>query len=220
MVLTGEGSDELWSGYLYYGGCKDAAQLQEENRRILKAVQFVNLQRSDRMSMAHSLEARVPFFDVDNIATAMRVDPAQKLIKQGAGTEEAQHCEKYMLRKMYEDIVAPEVVWRTKAMQCEGVGMTWVHTLQKHISENLVTDEQFAQAATRFPNNPPQSKEEYYYRSVFDKHFPHCDKFVHVWKNGCRAAGAPWKNEAYTRAGLVDVEVLRKGHGLGAQITV
>lgn len=220
VVLTGEGSDELWSGYLYYGDCKDANDLQEENRRILKAVQFVNLQRADRMTMAHSLEARVPFFDVENVATAMRVDPAQKLIVKGADTDTPQHCEKYMLRKMYEDIVAPEVVWRTKAMQCEGVGMTWVHTLQKYISDNLVSDEEFAAADQKYPNNPPQSKEEYYYRSVFDKYFPNCDKFIHVWENGCRAAGAPWKNEQYTRAGLVDVEVLRKGHGLGDKITV
>merc|ERR1712166_134548 len=220
VVLTGEGSDELWSGYLYYADCDQSDLLQEENRRILKAVQFVNLQRSDRMSMAHSLEARVPFFDVDCISPVMRVDPAQKLIVKGADTETPQHCEKYMLRKMYQDIVAPEVVWRTKAMQCEGVGMTWVHTLQKHIHQNLVSDQEFHLAAERFPNNPPQSKEEYYYRSIFDKHFPSCDKFVHVWPKGCRAAGAPWKNEAYTRAGLVDTERLRKGHGLADQIIV
>jgi len=219
VVLTGEGADELWSGYLYYGDCDDSAQLQEENRRILKAVQFVNLQRSDRMSMAHSLEARVPFFDVDYISTAMRVDPALKLIRKGADKDVPQHCEKYMLRAMYQDIVAPEVVWRTKAMQCEGVGMTWVSVLQEHISQNLVTDAEFESAAERFPNNPPQSKEEYYYRSVFDRHFPNCDKFVHVWDNGCRAAGAAWKNEAYTRAGLIDTERLRKGHGLGDQIS-
>jgi len=125
-----------------------------------------------------------------------------------------------MLRRMYEDIVAPEVLWRTKAMQCEGVGMTWVSTLQKFIGDTLVTDAEFAAVEKRFPNNPPQSKEEYYYRSVFDKYFPNCDKFIHVWKNGCRAGGASWKTDAYTRAGLVDVEKLRKGHGLGDQITV
>merc|ERR1711970_780214 len=115
------------------------------------------------MSMAHSLEARVPFFDVDNIATAMRVDPAQKLIVKGADSETPQHCEKYFLRKMYENIVAEEVVWRTKAMQCEGVGMTWVCTLQQYICDKLVTDDEFAAAADRFPNNTPQSKEEYHY---------------------------------------------------------
>lgn len=220
VVLTGEGADELWSGYLYYNDCKDAMALQNENRRILKAVQVANLQRSDRMSMAHSLEARVPFFDVINMDVAMRVDPAKKLIKKGADKSEDQFCEKWMLRKMYEDIVAPEVIWRTKAMQCEGVGMTWVKTLQDHISNNLVTDEKFATAKSVFPKNTPQSKEEYYYRSIFEKYFPGCDKFVHVWPGGCRAAGAPWKNDSYTRAGLVDTEVLRKGHGLGDKISI
>ena len=72
----------------------------------------------------------------------------------------------------------------------------------------------------RFPNNPPQSKEEYYYRAVFDKYYPNCDKFVHVWEGGCRAGGAPWKNKSYTRGGLVDIEVLKKGHGCADMITV
>lgn len=207
VVLTGEGSDEIWSGYLYYGGCHNPALLQEENRRILKAVQFVNLQRADRMTMASSLEARVPFFDVNNIATAMALDPREKLCGEGSGEED--RCEKWFLRKLYQSQLPEEVVWRTKAMQCEGVGMTWVATLQKYISENLVTDEEFASAAEVFPINPPQSKEEYYYRKIFEKHYPSCEKFVHVWPGGCRAAGAPWNTSSkYTRAGLVDVEVL------------
>eukprot|EP00565_Helicotheca_tamesis_P007196 CAMPEP_0185737096 /NCGR_PEP_ID=MMETSP1171-20130828/29634_1 /TAXON_ID=374046 /ORGANISM="Helicotheca tamensis, Strain CCMP826" /LENGTH=540 /DNA_ID=CAMNT_0028407933 /DNA_START=50 /DNA_END=1669 /DNA_ORIENTATION=+ len=185
VVITGEGSDEIWSGYLYYSDCDDPILLQRENRRILKAVQVANLQRADRMTMAHSLEARVPFFDVDNIATVMRVDPSDKLI-----TEDK--CEKYMLRKLYEEILPKEVVWRTKAMQCEGVGMTWVKVLQEHISANLVSDADFAKASEQFPHNTPKTKEEYYYRSIFEKHYPGCDKFVHVWEGGCRAAGAPW----------------------------
>ena len=211
VVLTGEGSDELWSGYLYYGDCSDETMLQEENRRILKAVQFVNLQRADRMSMAHSLEARVPFFDVNYIATAMRVDPKEKLIT-------SDRCEKWLLRTMYQDVLAKEVVWRTKAMQCEGVGMTWVQILQAHISE-LVSDADFQHAAATFPLNPPQSKEEYYYRAIFEKYYPGCEKFVHVWPGGCRAAGAPWKNDKYTRHGLVDVNVLKKGHGCAGYIS-
>ena len=129
VVLTGEGSDELWSGYLYYHDCTDSSALQKENRRIFKATQFVNLQRADRMTMAHSLEARVPFFDVDYVQTAMTVDPTEKLIDPEKG-----RCEKYFLRKMYEGDIPKEVIWRTKAMQCEGVGMTWVETLQKHIT--------------------------------------------------------------------------------------
>ena len=92
--------------------------------------------------------------------------------------------------------------------------------LQDHISTNLVTDEEFSQAEALFPNNPPQSKEEFYYRSIFDKYYPGCDKFVHVWEGGCRAGGAAWKNTQYTRAGLVDTEVLKKGHGCAAEIAV
>ena len=80
VVITGEGSDEIWSGYLYYKDCQDPALLQQENRRILKATAFVNLQRADRMAMAHSLEARVPFFDVNNVTCAMRMNPVEKLI--------------------------------------------------------------------------------------------------------------------------------------------
>jgi len=134
-------------------------------------------------------------------------------------TQENNHTEKYPLRKMYEDIVAPEVVWRTKAMQCEGVGMTWVATLQKYIG-TLITDEEFANASVTFPNNTPQSKEEFYYRKCFQKYYPNCDKFVHVWENGCRAGGAPWQNDIYTRAGLKDVEKLKKGHGLASKISI
>jgi asparagine synthase (glutamine-hydrolysing) len=216
VVLTGEGSDEIWSGYLYYAQCVDPKLLQEENRRILKAVQFVNLQRADRMTMAWSLEARVPFFDVNHIATAMALDPVEKLCGDGANGR----CEKYFLRKMYESQLPNEVVWRTKAMQCEGVGMTWVGVLQKYISENLVTDDEFAAAATTFPTNPPHSKEEYYYRKIFEKYYPSCEKFVHVWPGGCRAGGSAWENDRYTRAGLKDTELLKKGHGLAAEISV
>jgi asparagine synthase (glutamine-hydrolysing) len=188
--------------------------LQEENRRILKAVDFVNLQRCDRMTMAHSLEARVPFFDVNNLEAGMAINPEDKLI-----TEERNMSEKWLLRKMFEDMIPAEVCWRTKAMQCEGVGMTWVKTLQDHIS-SLVSDEDFAQAAETYPKNPPHSKEEYYYRSVFEKYYPGCDKFVHVWEGGCRAGGAAFQSKEYTRAGLSNTELLKKGHGGAQNITV
>ena len=212
VVLTGEGSDELWSGYLYFNDCKNSEQLQEENRRILKAVEFVNLQRADRMTMAFSLEARVPFFDVDNIAVAMKFDPQKKLIFKNNKANTEQYCEKYILREMYKDMVSPDILWRTKAMQCEGVGMTWVQTLQNYISNNLVTDDEFTNVHNLFPNNTPKTKEEYYYRKIFDKYYPNCDKFVHVWDKGCRAAGASWKSNEYTREGLCDINKLKRGH--------
>jgi len=212
VVLTGEGSDEIWSGYLYYHDCPDAQLLQMENRRIFKAVQFVNLQRADRMTMAHGLEARVPFFDVDYVETVMNVNPEEKLCKEGK-------CEKWMLRKMYEDDIPKEVVWRTKAMQCEGVGMTWVKTLQNYIN-GQISDDEFDRRGQTFPVNPPQTKEELYYRKVFEKYYPGCQKFIHVWPNGCRAGGAPWKTQSYSLEGLKDVERLKVGHGLAESISV
>jgi len=213
VVLTGEGSDELWSGYLYFHDCRDAELLQHENMRLLEAVQFVNLQRADRMTMAHSLEARVPFFDTDYIEVAMGVDPRLKLVSSD------RPCEKWLLRKMYEHDIPPEVVWRAKAMQCEGVGITWVETLQNYIG-GRVSDSDFSAREERFPINTPHTKEEYYYRELFERFYPGCDRFVHVWPNGCRSGGAPWKNDAYTREGLKDTTRLKKGHGLADQITV
>eukprot|EP00293_Proteomonas_sulcata_P002581 CAMPEP_0184320364 /NCGR_PEP_ID=MMETSP1049-20130417/113635_1 /TAXON_ID=77928 /ORGANISM="Proteomonas sulcata, Strain CCMP704" /LENGTH=165 /DNA_ID=CAMNT_0026640843 /DNA_START=199 /DNA_END=696 /DNA_ORIENTATION=- len=165
--------------------------------------------------MAHSLEARVPFFDVDYVNTVMNVNPEDKLC---GGVKDGK-CEKYMLRKMYEDDIPKEVVWRTKAMQCEGVGMTWVQTLQGYINAQI-SDEEFEARETTYPVNPPHTKEELYYRKVFEKYYPGCQKFIHVWPNGCRAGGAPWKNQAYSREGLKDVNRLKIGHGLASDICV
>jgi asparagine synthase (glutamine-hydrolysing) len=105
------------------------------------------------------------------------------------------------------------ILWRTKAMQCEGVGMTWVAELQSRCNK-MITDEDFNNRATIYPFNTPHTKEEMYYRNMFEKHFKGMDKFVHVWENGCRAGGAPWKNQAYTREGLKDVKQLANGLGL------
>ena len=118
--------------------------------------------------------------------------------------------EKWALRSLFEGEIPHEVLWRTKAMQCEGVGTNWVDELQS-MCESAVTDEEFANAATTFPLNPPQSKEEYYYRKLFEDKFTGFDRFVHVWEGGCRAGGAPWKNSAYTRAGLKDTTQLQHG---------
>merc|ERR1719414_1828573 len=120
--------------------------------------------------MAHSVEARVPFLCPDVIDAAMSIDPAMKEIKED-------RPEKAMLRELFQGEVPPEVLWRTKAMQCEGVGKTWVKQLQK-MCEDAVSDEEWAKAAETFPENTPQSKEEYLYRKIFDKHFPGLDASV------------------------------------------
>lgn len=156
--------------------------------------------------MAHALEARVPFLDPNVIAKVMSVDASLKEI------DGKERPEKWALRSLFDGDVPEAVLWRTKAMQCEGVGMTWVQQLQE-MCEEAVSDEEYATAAERFPINTPQSKEEYYYRSIFEKYYSGLDKFIHVWEGGCRAGGAAWDNEAYSRAGLKNVAQL--GRGLG-----
>jgi asparagine synthase (glutamine-hydrolysing) len=114
---------------------------------------------------------------------------------------------------MFKGEIPEEILWRQKAMQCEGVGEGWVAKLQAHC-EKMVPDEIFAKAASRFPYDTPVSKEEYFYRDIFESYFAGMDKFTHVWEGGCRAGGATWKSEKYTRAGLADVSGL--SHGLQA----
>jgi len=210
VVLTGEGADELFAGYLYFRDAPSAQLLHDETLRIWNHLASVNLQRADRMCMAHGLEARVPFLDVQMLAEAYEtVDPALKM-HAPPGPEGDGRMEKWALRSLFDGEIPHEVLWRTKAMQCEGVGTNWVDDLQA-MCASMVTDEQFAAAASTYPLNPPQSKEEYYYRALFEKHFSGFDRFVHVWEGGCRAGGAPWENAAYTRAGLKDTSQLEHG---------
>jgi len=201
MVLTGEGSDELFAGYLYFRDAPNAAALQTELKRITHSLQFVNCKRADRMTMAHGLEARVPFLQPDVIDAVMKMDPELKTITKD------RPAEKHALRAAFEGTMPSEVLWRTKAMQCEGIGMTWVAELQSRCNKQ-VSDEEFADRANAYPINTPHTKEELYYRRIFEKYYKGMDKFVHVWEGGCRAGGAAWQNEAYTREGLKDVKQL------------
>lgn len=215
MVLTGEGSDELFGGYLYFRDAPDAGAFHKELRRIFHHLHNVNCQRADRMTMAWGLEGRVPFLDRNVIEEVMNVDPEYKMITGlGKPNEDGTgRPEKCALRELFEGEIPESVLWRTKAMQCEGVGMDWVSNLQR-LCEEQVSDEEMAAAETTYPINPPHSKEELYYRRLFDEHFKGMDKFVHVWEGGCRAGGAPWENAAYTRAGLKDTKQLARGLGL------
>jgi len=206
VVITGEGADELFAGYLYFRDCPSVEAMQREILRIWGHLHNVNLQRSDRMGMAHGLEARVPFLDVEMLAEAYGcMDPSLKLHNMDKG-----RMEKWALRQLFDGELPREVLWRTKAMQCEGVGTNWVSILQQKCNE-VISDADFAKASETFPNNPPHSKEEYYYRQLFNEHFRGMDKFVHVWEGGCRAGGAPWRSSAYTRAGLANTEQLKHG---------
>lgn len=204
VVLTGEGSDELFAGYLYFRDAPNSTAIHKELRRIFHHLHNVNCQRADRMTMAHGLEARVPFLDPNVIDAVMQVDPELKRI------EGENKPEKHALRALFDGEIPDPVLWRTKAMQCEGVGLNWVDDLQAFCAAH-VTDEEFDKATTLYKINPPQSKEEMYYRKIFESHYQNMDKFVHVWDGGCRAGGAAWQNQAYTRFGLKDVAQLAKG---------
>lgn len=187
MVLTGEGSDELFAGYLYFQDAETKTQLQNELRRIYGMLGNINLHRTDRMTMAHGLEARVPFLDTEFTKLVMSVDPVNKMVNKEAVKTNSRGREKTFLRELYEmpnadgNTLPTPVLWRAKAMQCEGVGEDWVSILQKKVS-SLVTDEEMEGAAEKFPENTPQTKEEYYYRREFEKNFPGMSHVIHPWE--------------------------------------
>ena len=212
MVLTGEGADELYAGYAYFKDAPSPDSVHKELCRIYSHLGVANLLRTDRMTMAHSLEARVPFLDIFHTTTAFtKVSPS---FKYTAGTKgpNGEPGEKRFLRRSFEathgGITIPRpLLYRAKAMQCEGVGEDWVSILQRALSDR-VSDSDFQNAASRFPLETPQSKEEYFYRDVFEKHYPNCQHVPTPWEGGCRAAGADFKSDTYTRFGLNDVSRL------------
>lgn len=213
MVLTGEGADELFAGYLYFQDAKNPRQLQNELRRIYSMLGNINLHRTDRMTMAHSLEARVPFLDTEFTKLVMSVDPARKMVDPEAVRNNTRGREKSMLREMYEqpnangDSIPSPVLWRAKAMQCEGVGENWVSILQRRVS-SLVSDAEMDEAHILYPLNTPQTKEELYYRRIYDEKFHGLEHVVKLWEGGGRAMGAEWESDMYTREGLQNVGIL------------
>jgi len=213
MVLTGEGSDEIFAGYLYFQDAETPRQLQNELRRIYNMLGNVNLHRTDRMTMAHGLEARVPFLDTEFTRLVMSVDPKRKMVDRDAVINNSRGREKTLLRELFagpnangHSIPRP-VLWRAKAMQCEGVGEDWVSILQRRVS-SLVSDAEMAEAHITYPINTPQTKEELYYRRIYDEHFHGMEHVVKLWEGGGRAMGAEWKSDMYTREGLKNVNLL------------
>jgi len=213
MVLTGEGSDELFAGYLYFQDAGSPEEIQTELKRIYNMLGNINLHRTDRMTMAHGLEARVPFLDTEFSRLVMSIDPARKTVDSEAVRNNARGREKTFLRELFEGPNAmgyslpKPVLWRAKAMQCEGVGEDWVSILQNKIA-GLVTDEEMANAAETYPANTPHTKEELYYRKIFDSHYHGMEHVVKLWEGGGRAMGAAWKSDMYTREGLRDPKLL------------
>ena len=164
MVLSGEGADEIFGGYLYFHKAPDAKAFHEETVRKLSKLYLYDCLRANKSLSAWGVEGRVPFLDKEFLDVAMRTNPEAKMCPGNT-------IEKKIVREAFADMLPEAVAWRQKEQFSDGVGYSWIDTL-KQITSEAVTDEQMAHAAERFPINPPKNKEEYYYRSIFAEHFP------------------------------------------------
>jgi asparagine synthase (glutamine-hydrolysing) len=164
MVLSGEGADEVFGGYLYFHKAPTAQAFHEETVRKLSKLHLYDCLRANKSLSAWGVEGRVPFLDKEFLDVAMRLNPEAKMCPGST-------IEKKIVREAFADMLPEEVAWRQKEQFSDGVGYSWIDTL-KRITSEAVSDEQMAHAAERFPINPPMNKEEYYYRSIFEEHFP------------------------------------------------
>ena len=164
MVLSGEGADEVFGGYLYFHKAPSAKAFHEETVRKLSKLHYYDCLRANKSLSAWGVEGRVPFLDKEFLDVAMRTNPEAKMCLGST-------IEKKIVREAFADMLPAEIAWRQKEQFSDGVGYSWIDTLKKITSE-AVSDEQMAHAAERFPINPPLNKEEYYYRSIFAEHFP------------------------------------------------
>lgn len=164
MVLSGEGADELFGGYLYFHKAPNAKEFHEETVRKLSKLHQYDCLRANKSLAAWGIEGRVPFLDKVFMDVAMKINPQDKMI----GNE---RMEKWVLRKAFEDMLPESVAWRQKEQFSDGVGYSWIDTLKEVVAAE-VTDEQLANAKYKFPIQTPTSKEEFYYRSIFAEHFP------------------------------------------------
>lgn len=201
VVLSGEGADEIFGGYLYFRNAPSAEDFQRETMDRVQKLFTADLLRADKSTMAHGLEARVPFLDKKFLELAIQIKPEEKQPLTYNGIE------KYILRKAFDTPEQPylpdSVLWRQKEQFSDGVGYNWIDTLIEYCSAQ-VTDEEMASAAERFPYNTPATKEAYFYRSVFHKHFPQVSaaqtvrKWIPKWQANTDPSGRA--NAAHVQA--------------------
>lgn len=164
MVLSGEGADELFGGYLYFHKAPNAEEFHKETVRKLDKLHMYDCLRANKSLAAWGIEGRVPFLDKEFIDVAMQINPKDKMIN-------GERMEKWVLRKAFEKYLPESVAWRQKEQFSDGVGYDWIDTLKEVVNAEI-SDEQLANANYKFPIQTPTSKEEYYYRSIFAEHFP------------------------------------------------
>ena len=164
MVLSGEGADEIFGGYLYFHKAPTPEEFHKETVRKLSKLHLYDCLRANKSLSAWGVEGRVPFLDKEFLDVAMTLDPSYKMCP-------GKEIEKKVVRDAFSDMLPEEIAWRQKEQFSDGVGYSWIDTL-KQITASAVSDEQMAHAAEHFPINPPRNKEEYYYRSIFAEHFP------------------------------------------------